>query len=80
MIKRLLFVFNQLNLIDKYHENVFIGLNQRFTNVDFGNVIKIDRYKSLLKLFRIRIWNLSSITLWVKNKSAKKKSVKIMGR
>ena len=71
--KRLLFVLKQLNLIDKYYENVFIEISfviryfliviflQQFANVDFGNVIKIDRHNLLLKVFRIRTWNLTTI-------------------
>ena len=70
--KRLLFVLKQLNLIDKYYENVFIEISfvilyfliviflQQFANVDFGNVIKIDRHNLLLKVFRIRTWNLTT--------------------
>ena len=70
--KRLLFVLKQLNLIDKYYENVFIEISfvilyfltviflQQFVNVDFGNVIKIDRHNLLLKVFRIRTWNLTT--------------------
>ena len=70
--KRLLFVLKQLNLIDKYYEYVFIEISfvilyfliviflQQFANVDFGNVIKIDRHNLLLKVFRIRTWNLTT--------------------
>ena len=62
-----------MNLIDKYYENVFIEISfvilyfltviflQQFVNVDFGNVIKIDRHNLLLKVFRIRTWNLTTI-------------------
>ena len=61
-----------MNLIDKYYENIFIEISfvilyfliviflQQFANVDFGNVIKIDRHNLLLKVFRIRTWNLTT--------------------
>ena len=56
-------VFKEFNLLDPYHESISTQIKSAVlftkvhtTKLNVESVIKIDRYNSLLKLFRITAW------------------------